>query len=78
MSDEYTVYAVQTMCRISYTIENNDTTSKRKSALWAIKDIYTNDRSLIQETFEWRKGDTFKCRKEGLVFIKEVVEKYLD
>lgn len=73
LSDEYVVYGVLTMCRILFSIQTGETTSKKEAANWTVKSLYPDMKEMIDEALKWKKGSRFNCYETGLKFIGEVV-----
>jgi hypothetical protein len=69
---EYQAYAVLTMCRALYTLENGEITSKPASARWALSNIGDERHLLIQDALEWKPGKPFSRQVEVTELIKEV------
>jgi hypothetical protein len=69
---EYQAYAVLTMCRALYTLENGEISSKPVSARWALSTIGDEWRSLIQDALVWKPGKPFSRQVEVAELIKEV------
>jgi hypothetical protein len=51
----YQVYAVQTMCRVLYTLERGDVVSKPVAARWARKELDDRWSGLIERSLAWTK-----------------------
>ncbi len=66
---EYQVYAVLTMCRMLYTIQTGDVTSKPAAVRWAMEAVDGRFTSLIQQANAWQNGMPFDKLAETLDFI---------
>lgn len=53
---EYQAFAVQTMCRVLYTLEFGTAVSKTAAALWAVHALNDEWRDLIEEAIAWPAG----------------------
>jgi len=68
MDDEYQAYAVLTMARILYGIENHDEVSKKKSAEWCAEQ-YPQYAGLLHEALVWEVDDVLNKQAETYDFI---------
>jgi predicted nucleotidyltransferase len=53
---EYLVYAILTMCRSLFVIENGQVASKSEAAHWAQSTLGTSWAKLIADAMDWREG----------------------
>jgi uncharacterized protein YbdZ (MbtH family) len=67
-------YIVLNLCRILYTIIQNDAVSKKVASSWA-KNKYSQWKELIEIAEAWRYGLKMKQQKEVIEFIKFVINK---
>ena len=75
VKDDYQVYAILTMCRAFYTIENGDIVSKSKAASFVKKTLDKKWTLLIDEALLWKIGKNFNHLKETLDFIQFTLNK---
>lgn len=73
-SDEYQAYAVLTMCRALFTIENGTIASKPVSARWALETLIEHWKDLIEKALSWRHGKQLNKLDEMLDFIRYTVD----
>ncbi|MBA3600955.1 MAG: DUF4111 domain-containing protein [Acidobacteria bacterium] len=73
-SDEYQAYAVLTMCRALFTIENGTIASKPVSARWALETLIERWKDLIEKASAWRHGKQLNKLDETLDFIRYTVD----
>ncbi len=73
MDDEYQAYAVLTMARILYGVENHDEVSKKKSAAWCAA-RYPRHAELIRKALIWQSGDTIDETAQTYDLIKFVAQ----
>jgi hypothetical protein len=72
--DDYQVYAVLTMCRALYTIQNGEIVSKSEAAKYAKQTIDRKWTSLIDTALSWKIGDKFNKLQETLDFMRFTLE----
>ena len=74
----YQSYIVLTLCRILYTLQVGEVTSKLKSASWAKESIGEKWKTLIDQAWEGRHHSQMQADKEDirqtLDFIKYALE----
>lgn len=71
---EYQVYTVLTMCRVLYTLQTGNISSKETAAKWVIS-IYKQWSKLINQALKWEKEQTFNLKKHTVKFIKFTVRR---
>jgi predicted nucleotidyltransferase len=69
-SGAYQAYAILTMCRSLYVIENGRVASKPEAARWAMDSLGEPWRGLISAAAAWRPGMEFDKLDETLNFIR--------
>lgn len=67
---EYQAYAVLTMCRSLYTLENAEVAPKAAAAHWAQTQLGQPQAGLIEQALNWGHGDPFDRLPEVLAFIR--------
>lgn len=67
-------YVVLNLCRILYTVMQNDAVSKKVATSWA-KQEYPEWKDLIEAADNWHYGIKMERQKEVIEFIKFVVDK---
>lgn len=72
-SSEYQAYAVLTMCRALYTLENGTIASKSVCAHWAQERFGEEWSALIEWALMWIKDTTSDKMSEALSFIRYAV-----
>ena len=75
-SDEYQVYAVLTMCRSLYALENGRVASKPEAARWALERLDEPWKGLIAAAAAWRPGMAFGRMGEMFDFIQFTLERW--
>jgi hypothetical protein len=71
----YQAYAVLSMCRILYTLETGDVTSKPAAAGWARPRVAEAWRPLIDRALAWRDGDGIDDFNQTLELIDWMLRK---
>ena len=74
----YQAYAVLTMCRILYTLENGDVRSKPAAAHWAKTTLRARWSPLIQRALDWQPGIEMDRLDETLEFIRFTLDRSRD
>jgi predicted nucleotidyltransferase len=69
LSSEYQAYAVLTMCRSSYVLENGCVASKPQAARWAMETLEDQWHALIASAEAWRPGVLFDRFDDVVRFI---------
>jgi predicted nucleotidyltransferase len=69
LSSEYQAYAVLTMCRSLYVLENGRVASKPQAARWAMETLEDRWRALIASAEAWRPGAFFDRLDDVTRFI---------
>lgn len=69
------VFAVQTMCRALYTLEQGDVISKPAALRWAIDTLPDPWRALAAQASRWREGMPFASLAETLALVRHTVER---
>lgn len=72
---EYQVYAVLTMCRVIYSLENGDMVSKTKAYRYAKSIIDKKWVFLLEKAINWKIGDKFPYFYETVDFIKYTINR---
>lgn len=72
---EHQAYAVLTLCRILYTLENGEIVSKKMAAEWAKKKVGEPWTGLIERSLNWRKKDGVGDAGSALDFIRFVLDR---
>jgi hypothetical protein len=67
-------YLVLNLCRILYTIMQNDAVSKKVAASW-VKNRYSQWKELIEIAEDWHYGFKMERQREVVEFIKFVINK---
>ncbi len=70
LSGEYQAYAVLTMCRSLYVLENGRVASKPQAARWAMETLEDQWRALIASAEAWRPGVVFDRLEDVTRFIQ--------
>ncbi len=73
-SEEYQAFAVLTMCRALFTIENGTIASKPASARWARQTLGKRWSDLIEKASAWRHGEQLDKLDDTLDFIRYTVD----
>jgi hypothetical protein len=74
-SGEYQAYAILTMCRVLYTLQNGTIASKPISARWAQENLGERWANLIAQAVNWQHGEHFNKLNETLDFIRFTLER---
>ncbi|HSW77953.1 MAG TPA: aminoglycoside adenylyltransferase domain-containing protein [Candidatus Chromulinivoraceae bacterium] len=74
MDNEYQAYAILTMARILYGIENRDEVSKKRAAVWCAE-RYPQYTELLREALAWEMGDPLNKQGETYDLIRFVAER---
>lgn len=69
-SGEYQAYAILTMCRMLYTLQNGTIASKPISARWTQENLGERWTTLIEQALNWQHGEQFNKLNETLDFIR--------
>lgn len=70
---DYQAFAVLTMCRALYTLNQGTVTSKPKAASWAIQTLAASWRPLIERALTWRHQHELDDLADTLAFIRFAV-----
>lgn len=73
-SSEYQAYAVLTMCRMWYTLEEGAVASKRQAARWAMQRLEDRWHPLVEEALAWRHGMGMDRLDDTLAFIQRTTK----
>jgi hypothetical protein len=76
-SREYQAYAVLTMCRMLYTLQTGEITSKPYAAYWSKKFLDNKWIGLINRALSWGNEDGINDFSLTLEFIDFVIQKYV-
>ena len=68
-------YFVLTVCRCLYTFKNDDVTTKRKSAQWALENLDSRWSDLIRQAMDWHYGDPAGDIPQTQKFMRYVMAK---
>jgi hypothetical protein len=71
----YQVFAILTMCRTLYSLKTGMIASKTEAAYWAIKNIDSDWKDLIEKAISWKLHHSFNRLEETQQFVKYVVNK---
>lgn len=74
-TSEYQAYAILTMCRCLYTIEEGLVASKPAAARWMIDTHGSKWESLIRKALAWRRGDELNAIDETLAFVRYTLDR---
>ena len=74
---EYQAYAVLTMCRALYTLEEGAIVSKPVAARWAQQTLGNRWAGLIERALVWHEGDGIDDLQETLEFIRYTLERLI-
>jgi hypothetical protein len=77
-SREYQAYAVLTMCRMLYTLQTGEITSKPYAAYWSKKFLDSKWAGLINRALSWNHEDGISDYSSTLEFIDFVIQKSQD
>lgn len=69
--DGYQVYAVFTMCRMRYTLDEGAVVSKSAAARWGMEHLESRWTPLIASALAWSYGDPFNREAETIAFIRD-------
>ena len=70
LSSEYQAYAILTMCRSLYVLENGRVASKPQATRWAMETLQDPWRALIASAKSWKPGVVFDRRDDVTRFIQ--------
>ena len=73
--DAYQVFAITTMCRALYTLEQGTIASKPEAARWALAHVDPMWRPLIAAALDWRPGISFDRLPQTLAFITYTLDR---
>ncbi len=73
-NSEYEAYAVLTMCRALFTLQNGTIASKSDSARWAREKLDDSWAELIEQSLNWRPGEQINKLSEVLNFIRYTID----
>jgi hypothetical protein len=73
--NDYQVFAILTMCRTLFSLEKGSITSKIEAAQWAINNLNSDWKDLIETALSWKAGHTFNRLEDTKQFIKYVINK---
>lgn len=75
-SSEYQAYAILTMCRCLYTIEEGLVASKPAAAQWVLDTSHGSKwELLIRQALAWRNGDGLNAIDQTLAFVRYTLER---
>lgn len=74
-AEEYRAYAVQTMCRMLYTVAHGEVVSKVKAVRWVQANLASPWCELAGQALAWRDGGAAPELSETLAFIRYTLEK---
>lgn len=69
-SDAYQAYAILSMCRARYTLQNCEVVSKPEAARWAQSIFGEHTARLVKRALDWRPGKTMNALQETLDLIR--------
>lgn len=72
---DYQVFAILTMCRSLYSLETGRITSKIEAAQWAIKQLDSNWKNLIELAIAWEPSQKINKVEETQNFVRYVLNK---
>jgi hypothetical protein len=76
LSSEYQAYAVRTMCRSLYVLENGRVGSKPEAARWAMETLPGPWAALIASAGAWRPGDGIERFADMVSFIQYTLNRW--
>lgn len=75
---DYQVFAILTMCRTLYSLENGTITSKMEAAQWALQILGNRWKNLIEQAISWSPGQEINQLDETQQFVKYTINKSHD
>jgi hypothetical protein len=75
ISSEYQAYAVMTMCRAFYTLQQGTVVPKSTAARWAYAELGQRWTMLIDRALAWQRGLEMESFDETLDFIRYTLER---
>ncbi len=75
---DYQVFAILTMCRSLYSLETGRITSKIEAAQWAMKQLDSNSKNLIELAITWEPSQKINKLEETQNFVRYVLNKSRD
>lgn len=75
---DYQVFAILTMCRTLYSLETGKITSKIEAAQWAIQQLDTNCKNLIELAISWAPSQEINKLEDTQDFVRYVLDKSRD
>ena len=69
----YQPFAVLSMCRALYSIEEGNLASKEDAAKWALERVRARWHDLIEHALAWREGDEIESIEETVMFMDEMI-----
>ncbi len=73
-TSEYRAYAVLTMCRALYTVQNGEIVSKPVAARWAMESAAKERTRLIEASLSWRNEEEIDL-EQTLDFVRDTIER---